>query len=183
MKTLYLLRHAKSSWKDSSLRDHDRPLKKRGERAAAAMAQWMKEEGLVPGLVLCSTSKRTTDTWRLMAPVLGEDIPVEYDRVIYGAPPERLYDLVRGRDDPEDVIMLVGHNPNFQELGLALSSKEEYDEQEDERRLEVAKKFPTAGLMVLEADVERWADIEPGDFDLTLFMKPKALPDAEERRL
>ncbi|HSR43247.1 MAG TPA: histidine phosphatase family protein [Longimicrobiales bacterium] len=178
MRTLYLLRHAKSSWDDSSLADHDRPLAPRGRRAAPSMGRYMQSERLVPELVLCSTAARTRATWALAAPFLGDDIPVEYDRELYGASAGTLLRVVRGLPDDVRRVLMVGHNPGWELFAAALAG--------DGDRGAIARmrrKFPTAALAVLESPAERWTGVEAGGCRLERFVRPKDLPEAESRRL
>lgn len=178
MRTLYLLRHAKSSWEDASLRDHDRPLAPRGRRGAAAMARMMRDEGWSPELVLCSTAVRTRETWDLMAPLLGGDVPVEYQRRLYGASAATLLDSVRELPDGIRRASILAHNPGIERLALALAGK---GPSPDLERLE--RKFPTAAVAVLEADLAHWSGMAPGRCELVRFVRPKDLPEADAERL
>src|SRR5919106_5641327 len=112
MLTLSLLRHTKSSWADRELEDRDRPLAKRGTKAAGAMGAFIGKEGLRPDLILCSGSVRTRATLALVLPELGTPEPqVVYDDVLYMAKPAAL--LRRGQGGKKDTrpVMLVGHKP------------------------------------------------------------------------
>ena len=115
---LHLLRHAKSSWKDESLADRDRPLAGRGRRAAAAMAEHFAAQGIVPGLVLCSTAVRTHQTYARLE--LG-DVPVRYEPGIYGASADELLTLLRTVPDTVDTLLMIGHNPGLEDLALLLA--------------------------------------------------------------
>lgn len=176
MRTLYLLRHAKSSWEDSSLRDHDRPLAPRGRRAAPAMGRAMRDGRMIPELVLCSTAVRTRDTWGLVAPFLGDDIPVEYDRALYGAGAATLLALVRGLPDDTLRVLLLGHNPGIGELAASLVA--DGPPQEVDR---MVRKFPTGALAVLHTAATRWSRMAPGRCTLARFIRPRDLPEAEAR--
>lgn len=178
MRTLYLLRHAKSSWADSSLTDLHRPLAPRGERAAPAMGRLMRDEGLIPDHVLCSTAERTRATWALVAPFLGEEIPVEYDRELYGASAGSLLRRIRDLPDDVDRVLVIGHNPGMEMLAAALASE---GPAKDLRRMH--RKFPTAALAVFTTDDGSWSDLATGGCRLDRFVRPKDLPQAEERRL
>lgn len=176
MKTLYLLRHAKSSW-DQPVDDHDRPLASRGRRAAPAMAERMAAAGRVPHRVLCSTAARTRETWHLMTPILGP-LPVDYLPGLYESDDGRILELVRSEGGAEDVLMVVGHNPSLQLLAERLVG-----EGPAKLRARLAKKFPTAALAVLEFPVEEWSGVAPGAGTLVEFLRPKDLPRAAERGL
>jgi phosphohistidine phosphatase len=170
MLTLYLLRHAKSAWDDPSLGDFDRPLAARGERAAPAMARYMRTAELQPDLVLCSAARRTRDTWALMAGTLGQPRTI-YLEELYEADAGRLRACIRRNQTDASRLMLVGHNPGLQSLALGLIGSGDRA-----ARAAVAEKFPTAAAAVIEFDIETWRDLAPATGRLTLFMTPKRLP-------
>ena len=176
-KTLYLVRHAKSSW-DEPLDDHDRPLAPRGRRAALAMAEHMSAEGLVPDQVLCSAAVRARQTWERMAPILGETIPVDYDDALYLAGPAELLARIRATDGYPGSLLLVGHNPGLEELADGLASRGN-----DALRDRLRQKYPTGALAVLEIPGDDWSAAAPGAATLARFVRPKDLPGAERRRL
>src|SRR4051812_25831408 len=141
MKRLYLLRHAKSSWKDTSLPDHDRPLAGRGRRAAKAIARHLREQGIEPELVLCSTARRARETLERIEPGLGTPaVQVEDD--LYAASAPVLLDRLRNVPDTVGSVMLIGHNPGLQELALDLAHPAPAVR-------ELATKYPTAALATL----------------------------------
>jgi phosphohistidine phosphatase len=170
MKTLMLLRHAKSSWDDWSLADHDRPLAPRGRNAAPRMARMMVERQTVPELVLCSTAVRARETWELMAPVLPEPVDVQYVEALYGATPRGMLEVVARLAGDRSPVLLVGHNPGMEDLAHALASS---GPQEAMRTLRV--KYPTAALAVLDLDVDSWSDVTSGAGTLRHFIRPKDL--------
>src|SRR5262245_41814146 len=112
MKRLYLLRHAKSSWKDVSLSDHDRPLAGRGRRASKAMARHLRDRGIEPDLVLCSTARRARETLDRIAPALGTTA-IEIEPGLYGASAHGLLERLHGVQDEIESVMLIGHNPGM----------------------------------------------------------------------
>ena len=181
MKRLVLLRHAKSSWDDPRLRDHERPLSPRGVRAAPEMGRWMAREGYVPQRVLCSDAVRTRQTWALMTdPVAGRGAPPELsiEPDLYLASPRGVLRLVVQRGDDVDVLLVIGHNPGMHDLASALARP---DSTEAAARL--AHKFPTAAVAVLDFDVEHWSDLRPGGGRLAAFVRPKDLARATDLRL
>ncbi len=120
MKTLLVLRHAKSAYPEG-VADHERPLAERGERDAAAAAHWLHEHGLRPEVVVCSTATRTRQTWERLAPHFAEPGPaVRFDERVYEAPASRLATLLRETDPAVGCVLLVGHNPGCEDLVLAL---------------------------------------------------------------
>ena len=166
MPTLYLLRHAKSSWDEPGLADHERPLAARGRRDGKRIAEHLRGEGIEPELVLCSSAERTRETLELVRPALGAATVLVEDE-LYGASSDRL--LARIRQVPEEVasVLVIGHNPGLEELALELASSG--DELE---RLEV--KFPTAALATLEL-AGGWGRAAPGGATLTAYVVPKQL--------
>jgi phosphohistidine phosphatase len=167
MNRLYLLRHAKSSWDDPTLADHDRPLAARGRRAAKVMAEHVRREGIAPELVLCSSSRRTRQTLTLIAPSLGESTRAEIKPELYAASAGDLLEALREMPDEVASAMLIGHNPGIQDLTLGLAG----DGPETAR---VRRKFPTAALATLEFRAS-WRELAPAGAGLVSFVKPKEL--------
>ncbi len=169
MKTLYLLRHAKSSWDASALGDFDRPLNARGQRAAPLMAAYMRREGHLPQVVLCSTAKRAEETWRLIAPTLAGDPEVRFLKSLYLAPPSVL--LASLRRLPEDIerAMIVAHNPGLESLAAQLCG-----DGKKAALQQLALKYPTAALAVIQVDAP-WAALAPGRGFLKELTIPKKL--------
>jgi len=122
MKTLFLLRHAKSSWKDETLADFERPLNRRGKRAAETMGAYFKSEGIVPELIVCSPAVRARETLELVTKAAKWSTEVRYDQRIYEASGMRLAEVVSQIDNDRKVAMLVGHNPGMEELLLLMFS-------------------------------------------------------------
>jgi phosphohistidine phosphatase len=167
MKQLFLLRHAKSSWDDADLDDHDRPLAPRGEGALKLMAEHLRREGVTPALVLCSSAVRTRQTLERIAPALGEGIPVEIEPGLYGASEQRLLERLRAVDDGVESLMLIGHNPAVAQLALSLAGS-------GRNVADLRGKYPTGALATLEFS-GRWGDLQPGRAELTDFVTPKQL--------
>ncbi len=163
MKRLFLLRHAKSSWDDAGLPDHDRPLAPRGRRAAKLIAGHLAREGIEPELVLCSSSVRTRQTLER----IGLNAPVEIEDALYAAPASELLARLRAVGSRVDSVMLIGHNPGIQDLALRLAGR---GPDLDTMR----RKFPTAALATLEFD-GAWSDLAPATAELVAFVKPKQL--------
>jgi len=167
VKTVYLLRHAKSSWDDASLPDHDRPLSPRGRKAAPLMGAYMARHGLVPDRVLCSAARRAAETWDAVSAALGHDVPAAILGDIYHATPADLLALLRGLPGEVGSVLLVGHNPTLEDLALALAGSGE------EKALdELDAKYPTGAMAILDFSVEAWSELREGGGWLRDFVRP-----------
>jgi phosphohistidine phosphatase len=167
MKTLTLLRHAKSGWDDPVSRDFDRLLNPRGRRAARTVAKEMRRLGLGFDRVLASPARRVIETIGEVAQVFGPIEPV-YEQSVYLAAPQALLDLVRDVDDGVGRLLLVGHNPGLESLALLLTGP-------GALRDSAAEKYPTATLAEIALPVERWADVGEGTGELRRFIRPRDL--------
>lgn len=168
MRRLYLLRHAKSSWKDRSLADRDRPLAGRGRRAAKAVARHLEAEGIRPDLVLCSPARRTRETLERVESAFGDRVEARVDEALYGAGEAELFERVRSLPDEAGSVMLIGHNPGLEQLALALAS-------EGEGLARMREKYPTAALATIDLPADRWSAIERGSGDLIGYVRPSDL--------
>ena len=168
MKTLYLLRHAKSSWDDEALDDFDRPLDQRGVDAAPRVAAFMKKEGWIPDTILCSAARRARETMELVAPVLGVDDAPGIERELYMAEPETMLERLRTLPDSSRSVLMIGHNPSHELLAKMLAGD---GKKKALKRLR--KKYPTGALAVLTFATERWAEITEGNGFLEAFVRPK----------
>jgi phosphohistidine phosphatase len=168
MRRVYLLRHAKSSWKDHSLADRDRPLAGRGRRAAKAIAAHLQAEGVRPELVLCSPARRARETLERIEGAFGGRVEVSFEDALYGAGEAEL--LARLEALPQEVgsVMLIGHNPGLEELALALATK-------GAGLARLRKKYPTAALATIDLPADRWSAIERGRGDLVGYVRPRDL--------
>jgi phosphohistidine phosphatase len=157
MKTLHLLRHAKSDWSDPTLTDHDRPLNGRGRKARLAVAAHVK--GWPVDLVVSSTATRAQSTAEPVVAALG--CPLQLDRAIYDASAGELLQVVQGLPDAAGVVLLVGHNPGFEGLTAVLTG--------------ATPAYPTAALGTVELAVDRWSEVAPGSGVLTGHITPADL--------
>ncbi len=170
MKTLYLLRHAKSSWSDNGLRDHDRPLAKRGKEATAVLAAHIAAAGVAPAIVLCSTARRAQETLDGVKSALDDDVAVWSDEGLYGADSDDLLAVLRELPGTVPSAMIVGHNPGLQDLAIELAGDG------DQRALaRLHGKFPTGALATLRVP-ETWASLAPGRATLEGLVVPRELP-------
>lgn len=168
MKTLTLLRHAKSGWDDPVARDFDRPLNGKGRKAAARVGRHLKDEGLAFDSVVASPALRVQQTIAGVEDGYGRSLAPVWDKRIYMASLATLLDLVHSLDDGHGRVLLVGHNPGLEDLVLTLASASPY-------RDEVEIKYPTATLAELRFEVERWADVGEGKGELVRFTRPREL--------
>jgi phosphohistidine phosphatase len=166
MRTVFLLRHAKSDWSDPTLADIDRPLAPRGERAAKKIAGYVRRKRIQPALILCSPSVRTRRTLEAIEPSLGRNCIVEFVPALYAASRQELLRQLQALPDSVASVMLIGHNPGLQELALALASRGA-----DLPRLE--EKLPTGALATLVADCQSWTALKPGDAELVDYAVPR----------
>jgi phosphohistidine phosphatase len=174
VKTVYLFRHAKSDWAEGGLKDHERPLSERGRTAAPQMAAYMKSKKFKPDVILCSTARRTVETYDALKEVLGDAIPVRFEDTIYLAEPNKLVERLKWLEDDVKAAMIIGHNPGIAQLAAYLTrSPEDADEEKLHKRMR--DKFATAALAVIKVPIKVWADLKAGAGRLADFMRPKDL--------
>ncbi len=167
---IILMRHAKSAWTDAGLRDFDRPLAPRGARAATLMGAWLKERNILPGMVLCSASRRTVETWDRVSDVLRVQIPVTFDRDIYLKSDQVLLDRLKRADDTYSSVMMIGHHSGIDTLALRLAGS---GPKADLAR--IAAKFPTAAVAVIDLKAKSWSALTDGCGKLVEYAVPKDL--------
>lgn len=142
MKTLLIMRHGKSSWKNDDLADHDRPLAKRGRVDVPRMGALLRDENLVPDIIFCSTAKRAKETTKLFIDASGFDGTVHYHRSIYQGYISDYIDLLRSLNLSCKIAMVVGHNPGVEELLSTLVDVDEW--------------MPTACIAQVRLSFENW---------------------------
>jgi phosphohistidine phosphatase len=169
MKTLTLLRHAKSGWDDPVARDFDRPLNPKGQRAAVAVGKNMRALGLSFDTVIASPAVRVTETLEHVVQGYGSDLAPRWDQRIYLASVPTLLDLVHELPDAADTALLVGHNPGLEELVLDLVPDGV------PLRDDVEIKFPTAALAEMRFEVKSWKEVDLGKGTLVRFVRPRDL--------
>lgn len=174
MKTVCILRHAKSDWGNPDVGDHDRALNERGREAAPKMGAYLKAKKFKPDIVLCSSAKRTRETYDLVKPFVGARVPVVFEEGLYLAEVRQLVERLRWLDDDVGAAMIIGHNPGLEQLANGLSaSPKTADEEKLHRRMR--EKFSTCALAVVELPVESWREVKMGVGTLKDFMRPKDL--------
>ncbi len=170
MRTLHLLRHAKSSWTDERLSDHDRPLDRRGERAATLVGVYFAQHDVRPAVALCSSARRTRETLDRILPCLDPAPELRVERELYLAGPAELLSSIAGVPDEVEAVLLVGHNPGIAELAVRLAVRGDR-----EARQRLARKFPTAACAELRFPDPGWRDLASGGGELLRFVTPKDL--------
>lgn len=162
MKTLYLVRHAKSSWKFPELADFDRPLNRRGKRNAPEIGKRLRRAGVCPQLILSSPAQRTRKTARALAKAMNYSSDIRYEDVLYDASPEELISTVQSVPDAVTTLLLVGHNPELTELVNQLTSH-------------AIDNVVTAGVVSITFSVDRWSEVIPGAGQFKEYDYPKRL--------
>lgn len=145
MKTLLLMRHAKSSWKDESLDDHDRPLNKRGKRDAPRMGEFLRDQRLVPDYILCSSARRARKTAEAVAFAAGYRGETRITSELYMAPPSRILEILAQTPSQFASVLLLSHNPSLEELLEQLTGQ--------------SRAITTAAVAHLQLEIESWSEV------------------------
>lgn len=159
MKTLYIMRHAKSSWSDPELADFDRPLNDRGNAAAPFMGRLISESGFLPDIILASPAERAKQTAMLVKDAGKLSAGIKFDERIYEASPQTLRQVIFDFEDAIGSAMLVGHNPGMEGFIRYLTK--------------AAQPMPTAALAIVELPTKSWRSIDPGSGSLRRIIRPK----------
>lgn len=167
MKTLYLIRHAKSSWDDLDQSDFDRPLNERGKRDAPRMGKRLKEKEIHPDLILSSPAKRAWSTGKRIAEILAYPKKnIKTVRELYHADEEAILEIVQKISDKYDAVILIGHNPGLTDFVSTLS--------EEETNID---NIPTCGVVAFQFKDESWEKIKWGTGKMVFFDYPKSKED------
>jgi phosphohistidine phosphatase len=161
MKTLILIRHAKSSWDNFDLSDFDRPLNNRGLRDAPRMGKRLKEKDLAPELVISSPANRALTTCTIISETIGFPTErIQKDKAIYHADEDQLLSIVQNLPDFADQVMLYGHNPGFTDFANHLT-KSHIDN------------IPTCGIVACQLNITTWKEVKWGAGKLLFYDFPK----------
>ncbi len=161
MKTLYLVRHAKSSWDNLFLSDHERPLNKRGKQNAPEMGKRLKARGIIADVLISSTAIRALSTARNIAREIGyKKKNIEKTRFLYHADEDAILELIRQQNDAKESVMLFGHNPGFTDCVNILTNAN-------------IDNVPTCGVIEITFNTDRWSDINKYEGTLVFFDYPK----------
>lgn len=169
MKRLILFRHAKSGWEDAVSRDFDRPINERGRLGARLMGEKLREQGPVFDHVIASPAIRVVETIEEFEKTYGTPLEPEWDKRVYLASCMTLLDVVHDADDRYQAIMMVGHNPGLEDMVLMLVPDDGHSPERDE----IEEKLPTAAVVELTIDCDRWADVQPRMARITRLMRPR----------
>lgn len=167
---LLLLRHAKSDWGDQELADIDRPLNSRGKSAAITMARYLREQKLLPNVILCSTAQRTRETLARLMPHLPQEAHIELMSDLYWQSEDSYATLISKHGGRAQNVMVIGHNPATEDTALDLVGTSAPDALSD-----LQEKYPTAALAVIDFDFTDWSELAPGTGHLERFVKPRDL--------
>jgi len=160
MKTLLILRHAKSSWKQPDQADQDRPLNKRGKKEAPKVGDYLKENDLIPDLILSSPARRAHDTAQAVAEACGFDGQIDLYQDLYLSDPACYLDVLHCLPDDARRILVVGHNPDVEELLTLLT--------------DVSEPMTTAALAVVGLPISSWQELsEATDGRLETLWSPR----------
>ncbi|MCX5497050.1 histidine phosphatase family protein [Kaistia dalseonensis] len=170
MTRLLLLRHAKSSWDQAGLADFDRPLAARGRRAATMIGEHLATHRLVPDRVLCSSARRTRETLIGLLPLIAADLDIKITRDLYEVGADAYIDSINALGANARTLLVIGHNPAIQETAIELIGSGN-----PALRDEIAEKFPTAGLAVIDFDVHKWSELRPKTGRVVAFFRPREL--------
>lgn len=162
MKTLLVLRHAKSSWKNATLADYERPLNKRGKRDAPRMGELIKQEGIVPDLIISSSAERALATAEAVALASGYESEIQTTRQLYHGWPDNYIEAIRSVPDEYVCVMVVGHNPGMESLVEELIGE--------------WIRMPTAALVQIALEIDHWSDLDLESSErLVDYWRPKEL--------
>lgn len=166
-KRLIVLRHGKAAY--PSVPDHERPLAQRGNREAPAAGRWLVEQEFYPDAIITSDALRTRQTTTWVLNELGDKAPTPYlDSRLYMAPVSGVLSVINETEEQVRTLMLVGHMPWVQELGMRLASVES----NEEAVIDMAERYPTLGMMVFDIPGE-WASLDGRDAIMTHFVVPR----------
>jgi phosphohistidine phosphatase len=161
MKTLLLLRHAKSSWNDATLSDFERPLNGRGLKAAPLMGRFLRRKKIQPDLILSSPAERARQTATLVVEAAKITAERRYDERIYEASAARLLEIISQIEENANIVLLVGHNPGLEELLARLTGE--------------SQNMPTAALASIILEADKWNKVRERNGRLEWLVKPKEL--------
>ncbi|MEA3288543.1 MAG: histidine phosphatase family protein [Campylobacterota bacterium] len=159
MKKLYLIRHGKSSWKDITLDDFDRPLNKRGRKDAPFMAQLLKQKNITPDLIISSPANRAKTTALFFQDILNPKEQIQFDQTLYFSSLSVLEKLIENINNKYETVFILSHNPTLNEF--------------IEKHLDIYDNLPTTGVIGISSDTKSWDDFFDNTLELLMFDYPK----------
>ena len=165
MRTLYLLRHAKSSWKEPAQADFERPLANRGRKACEIVARMIQDRGLEFDLVLCSTAIRARETIDLVSKYAKLKSELRFDERIYEATVSELLEILSQLENDRKNVLLVGHNPGFEDLLHVFSGADQ--------------RFPTAAMAKIKLKISKWSEPFEDKASVDWVVRPKELEQGD----
>ena len=162
MREVYIVRHGKSSWELPSWSDRERPLKKKGRKRTEKVAKFLKKKGVKPDIIITSHAKRAKQTAKILRKVLGDDIPVRVEKILYTGDEENINDLLYGLDDDVQRVFIVGHNPDLTDW------VNRYKE-------EKIMNLPTSAVFGIGFYAKKWNDIPWASWQELIYVEPKML--------
>jgi len=160
MKTLYLIKHAKSNWSIPDTRDFERPISRKGKKDIKTIGSYLSLRGVVPDIILSSCSLRAQESADLLGEKIGFSGKKEYLQELYMSTAEELKDIVMAQDDSIESIFIVAHNPQLSEL-INMISAEHFS------------KIPSMGVVALKFDINEWSEIQNKHAEVDFFIFPK----------
>jgi len=169
MKTLYIVRHGKSSWDDLKVSDHERKLLPVGKKRTERVAGWLKKHGVFPDKIISSTAVRAFETACLLAKGMGfPKERIEKEQTLYGGDPEDVMEILYPLPDTVEKVMVVGHNPGFTYLVNSFL--------EDDRWID---NFPTSGVAAVSFDTDKWEEIDQAKQQVEFLITPKMVKEED----
>ncbi|MBH71592.1 MAG: phosphohistidine phosphatase [Pelagibacteraceae bacterium] len=170
MKTIFLLRHAKSSWDNLNLDDFDRPLSNKGIKASKKIGNYLKTNKFVPDIIYCSTAKRAKQTWELTNRIIKKKKNILYKDNLYMANLSEFMKIIKKTKNKFKNLMIVSHNPGIESLAIELSKNEN-----NKFHQIINIKYPTGALVVIKFNLNDWGKINYKKGEIYEFIKPKEL--------
>ena len=170
MKTIFLLRHAKSSWQNHNLDDFDRPLSDRGIKACKKIGKYLKKKNISPDIVYCSTAVRAKQTWELVNRIVEKKENVLFKKNLYMSDLSNFIEIIKKTKKKFKSLMIVSHNPGIEYLALELSK-----DKNNEVYKKIYNKYPTGALVIIKYNIDKWNKVDLKKGSLYKFIKPKEL--------
>ena len=170
MKTIFLLRHAKSSWNKPELDDFERPLAPRGIKSAEKIGKYLKKEKLLPDIIYCSKAVRAKETWELVNRIVKKKNNINYKNKLYMANFSDFLNIIKETKDNFKSLMLISHNPGIENFALEIIKNKE-----SEKYKNIDYKYPTGALSIIKFNIKKWNEVTSSTGEIYEFIKPKEL--------